>query len=246
MYEIFFTILILFSLVISVYAQDIIITKDSKRIESKITEVTDREIKYKKWTYQDGPLITILKKNIAAIIWATGEVEAFNIEDDSVENKREEISNNIPDKSEDIITHHSELPYLSKNGSLYVASDGQTYNEDELKLYLQKNCVEAYDIWNKGKMTREAGWTLFTCGLTLDFVSTIYSLIPRYNSNSWVIACGIVGGLCELACIPTLIVGYQKKGKAIKCYNNTCVNKNNNISMNVGITNNQIGFIIHF
>ena len=63
------------------YAQDIIITKDSRRIEAKIIEVTPTTVKYKKWSYQDGPDILEAKSNIAAIMWGNGEVEAFNSEE---------------------------------------------------------------------------------------------------------------------------------------------------------------------
>ena len=63
------------------YAQDIIITKDSKRIEAKIIEVTPTTVKYKKWSYQDGPDILEAKSNIAAIMWGNGEVEAFSVEE---------------------------------------------------------------------------------------------------------------------------------------------------------------------
>ena len=75
-----FTLLSLIFCVSILMAQDIIITKDSKRIEAKIIEVTPTTVKYKKWSYQDGPDIYEAKSNIAAIMWGNGEVEAFNVE----------------------------------------------------------------------------------------------------------------------------------------------------------------------
>ena len=41
------------------FAQDIIITKDKRQIQAKIMEVSNQEIKYKKFNYQEGPLFTI-------------------------------------------------------------------------------------------------------------------------------------------------------------------------------------------
>ena len=82
-----FTLLSLIFCVSILMAQDIIITKDSKRIEAKIIEVTPTTVKYKKWNYQDGPDIYEAKSNIAAIMWGNGEVEAFNEETKVVEEK---------------------------------------------------------------------------------------------------------------------------------------------------------------
>ena len=74
-------------------AQDIIITKDSKRIEAKITEINTTTIKYKKWNYQDGPDIYENKNNIAVIMWGNGEVEVFNNEE-----KQDTITDSINTK----------------------------------------------------------------------------------------------------------------------------------------------------
>lgn len=41
------------------FAQDIIVYKDSKRIDAKIIEVGQNEIKYKKSDFQDGPTFSI-------------------------------------------------------------------------------------------------------------------------------------------------------------------------------------------
>ena len=41
------------------WAQDIIVCKDSKRIDAKIIEVSQEEIKYKKSDFQDGPTFSI-------------------------------------------------------------------------------------------------------------------------------------------------------------------------------------------
>ena len=58
-------------------AQDIIVTKDSRKIEAKVTEVNIDVVKYKVFANQDGPTYTILKSDIATIIYQNGNVEAF-------------------------------------------------------------------------------------------------------------------------------------------------------------------------
>lgn len=63
---------------ISMSAQDIIVKKDSQRVDAKILEVSDTEIKYKQWAYQDGPTFVIKVHEISSIIYASGQVVAYN------------------------------------------------------------------------------------------------------------------------------------------------------------------------
>lgn len=259
-----FTLLLFFVCAITMYAQDIIVTKDSQRIESKITEVDDTNIKYKKWSYQDGPVFTIKISNIAAIIWANGEVESFDIE--TIETPGTTIQTQIQAQAQTEVQTQTEIPEptqtkadiqskndeytpiptLSREGELYYSSNGKIYDENELKLYLKQNCAEAYNVWRKGENTRTAGWLLFSIGLGMDLgVSISYLALGGYVGSAGT-AFAVVGGLCELACIPTLIVGYQKKNKAIECYNHNCSQKNKYLSLNVGASNNQIGLVLHF
>jgi len=59
------------------YAQDIIVTKDSKRIDAKVMEININDVRYIDWDNQDGPIYTILKSEIASIIYRSGKVETF-------------------------------------------------------------------------------------------------------------------------------------------------------------------------
>ena len=54
------------------YAQDIITLKDGKQIKAKISDITQSEIKYKNFDYQDGPSFTINKSEVASIQYANG------------------------------------------------------------------------------------------------------------------------------------------------------------------------------
>lgn len=64
----------------SIWAQDIIVTTDAKKIEAKITEVSKSEIKYKEFDYQDGPTFTLSVEEINSIIYANGKVTLYNQE----------------------------------------------------------------------------------------------------------------------------------------------------------------------
>lgn len=59
-------------------AQDIIVKKDGSVIQAKVSEIGTSEIKYKKWSNQDGPTYAITKGEILAITYQNGEKEMFN------------------------------------------------------------------------------------------------------------------------------------------------------------------------
>ena len=76
---IFFAIVFLFMVgIFSVNAQDLIILKDGNIIEAKITEISQIEIKYKRFNHLDGPIIVIPKINILSIRYENGSSEIIN------------------------------------------------------------------------------------------------------------------------------------------------------------------------
>lgn len=62
----------------SLWAQDIIVTTDSKKIEAKILEVSDLEIKYKEKDYLDGPTFVMATDKISSVLYANGKVVLYN------------------------------------------------------------------------------------------------------------------------------------------------------------------------
>lgn len=61
----------------SVFAQDIITFADGKTVEAKVLEITQEEIKYKKYRYQEGPMYSVSKVAVKQIKYAYGETEEF-------------------------------------------------------------------------------------------------------------------------------------------------------------------------
>lgn len=60
------------------HAQDAIVKKDGNTITSKVTEITSSEIKYKKFSNQNGPTYTIGKNEVNYINYENGEREQMN------------------------------------------------------------------------------------------------------------------------------------------------------------------------
>ena len=60
-----------------IIGQDVIALKNGTTILCRVLEVGSKEIKYKKWTHQDGPLYTIEISEILSINYQNGEIEKF-------------------------------------------------------------------------------------------------------------------------------------------------------------------------
>lgn len=70
-------IAILMMLGLAASAQDVITTKDGSDIQAKILEVTQTEVKYKRYNNLDGPTFTISKNDVLIVRYENGEKEVF-------------------------------------------------------------------------------------------------------------------------------------------------------------------------
>ena len=70
--------LLMFMASVLVYANDIIITKDAKKIDAKILEVYKDEIRYKEPDNIDGPVFIMNIADINSIIYQNGKVVLYN------------------------------------------------------------------------------------------------------------------------------------------------------------------------
>ena len=70
------------------FAQDIIITRDAKRIESKIQEVSLTEVRYQTWNNLDGPVFVLPTSEISVITFQNGTVKVFDSAKSSADNNQ--------------------------------------------------------------------------------------------------------------------------------------------------------------
>ena len=59
------------------FAQDVIVTKDGKKINAIVSEIELEVVKYKHFDNQNGPTISIRKSDISTIIYQNGQIEIF-------------------------------------------------------------------------------------------------------------------------------------------------------------------------
>ena len=60
-----------------IYAQDVIVKNDGSTIVSKVIEIGDREVQYKLWSNQNGPIYVLNISDIASINYENGDKEVF-------------------------------------------------------------------------------------------------------------------------------------------------------------------------
>jgi len=109
-------------------AQDVIIKKDASEIEAKVLEITDMQIKYKDFDFQDGPIRNINLSEVFMIIYQNGKREVFNkkpIETTSQNDRRQnsETKENIS-KEPSIFENSSYYTVLSELNLLITPSLG--------------------------------------------------------------------------------------------------------------------------
>lgn len=71
----------------TIMAQDVIITKESLRIDAKIEEVSAEQIKYRKANNPNGPLFIMPTNEIQAVMYENGDVQIFETSENKSKNK---------------------------------------------------------------------------------------------------------------------------------------------------------------
>ena len=78
MKKVFFILVAVICFGISVNAQDVIVTKEGKKINAKVTEINENDIRYKNFDNLDGPSYFMKKSEISTILYQNGKVDVFN------------------------------------------------------------------------------------------------------------------------------------------------------------------------
>jgi hypothetical protein len=80
MKKLIYTVLFMICSIANTYSQDVITKKNSEDILAKVVEVTNSEIKYKRFDNQNGPLFTISKSEVLMVRYENGTKDVFTNE----------------------------------------------------------------------------------------------------------------------------------------------------------------------
>ncbi len=117
-----YLLLIVFSSNIS-NAQDIIMKRNNDELKAKIIEITDENIKYKDFDYQDGPTRNIKVSEVFMILYENGKREKFNVTQSQTQEEAVEdviSKNEIPENK--VVTNES--PKSDYDGKYFMLAIG--------------------------------------------------------------------------------------------------------------------------
>ncbi len=254
-----FTLVLLASYSVLFFAQDVIITKDKEQIQAKILEVSKDEIKYKKFTYQDGPIFSIDIDEVVTVAYENGEVEIYD--EENIEKKNEMVQA----KAEALRKQEALYGTFIKEDDVYYLCDRDKTTKMDQKAYIQfiqDNCPEAYRSYQKGNKLWKAGLGMLGGGLGMTlllgtplYVVGISKMVnydydhTQYNVG---VGCGVagsvfltVGSLATAGSIPLLVVGGIKRNNSYEVYNDHCKNPQY-LSFSINAKANGVGLALNF
>ena len=189
-------------------AQDVIFLGVNDSIVAKVLSIGTSEITYQKWVNLQGPTYSLPINQVAAIRYANGSYDFF-------------IDKTY--KASSVVANINNAASVIRSGNTYVYGD-LVMDKYEFENWLSEhNCPAAYMEFSSGKKTATAGWVLMTTGLMADLIGTVLFGTSKGRSTPGAVLMGI-GGALEIACIPTIAVGYSKMHNSVNIYNASCRN----------------------
>ena len=223
-----FTTLVLMSLSLAVSAQDIIVTRDNKRIDANITEVSGDNIRYKKANSPDGPVFVMPVKDINSIVYKNGDVQTFE-ETTATQNQPAAVSATPApittstaaseptvykalefkgDVLPEIEYKKAVVPGKKKMKKRYCGGN-MVLNKREFKIFLQRNCPKAYKELKKAQTLNIIGSSITVVGC----LSSAFIPIPT--------CLAAIGGGCALS-LAFFLPAAHYESQVLDTYNATC------------------------
>lgn len=193
------------------FAQDVIVKKDNSTVLSKVLEVSSAEIKYKKWSNQDGPTYTISVNEVLSINYQNGEIDKFDTTPAPQQQTPQQYTPQTTTTTNNNIvsmptTSYKPEPiyggYMRRSGST-LTLDGRTLSDNEVrklvgeenyKTYTEaKSQIAAGDAWSAMFWISLIGFGLCEAGYSSTGNSTLaYSAIGLFVFNDVCLVCSLV------------------------------------------------------
>ena len=232
-------LLLLCSINLCCWGQDIIVTRESQRIDAKVVEVSDTEVRYKKSSNLDGPVFVISTNRISSILYANGEVQMF------------EPATPQQNQNKATITEHVvSFEPLYREGNQIVTRKSYPYEPENLRELLGRDgygeYLSAQGQYGRGATCVAFGWIDLGVSIPLTIIGYRY-IAGASNAmatssepgpgGSIALLSGIILGIASDVLLP---VGYSVRGAAAgrisriaEGYN---AEQNRHLSMEMGFT----------
>lgn len=195
------TIALIMCAVQPLMAQDVIVTRQAERIDAKVMEVSESEVRYKKTSNPDGPMFVLSTERIASILYANGEVQVFEQQPkaEHVEKQQKSVTERKIEKS---VVLFREGRYIVDNraGSIYEPGNLRELLGDEA----YGNYLDAQSSYGSGSVLLTVGWIGTICGAAMIAVGI------GENQTDAAVWGWVIGGIFEIF----LPIGYVVRGTA--------------------------------
>ena len=226
-------------------AQDIIVTRDSKKIEAKVTEVNVDHIKYKVFDHQDGPVYSLLKRDILTILYQSGRVETFTSESSTPARTAiqtepapvQPVVQTAPAPTQPAVapaqtavqTAPPSAQTLAQTAPATVQKTGSPPSKAELKRLMALNSPHHYDKYKSGSTLSGIGAGMTLGGVAIAIIgfavadkeykdiegSGVGTRVNLSGPGAGIFAAGIVSSVVGT---PLWIVGGSKKKRTRNAY----------------------------
>ena len=224
---------------VPLYAQDIIVTHESERIDVNVIEVSETEVKYKKADNPDGPTFVLSTSKIASIIYKNGDVQTFKQQ--VVQQKSGSVTT-VRDAADIVFVPGQKIEWSDKRNKYYYGNIelDETLYRDFLKL----TCPDAYKQYSYGN---GMVWTGAIAGGLL--VGMGFGLLIPARTDGIIIAGSVLSGVGLISGVTLICVGAKKANKSLNTFNIQCASSlhaNVPMTLQFGVTSNGLGLALNF
>ena len=181
-------------------AQDVIVTRQAERIDAKVMEVSESEVKYKKTSNPDGPMFVLSTEKIASILYANGEVQVFEQQPKTEPVEKQQPVTDRKIKKGVVLFREGRYIVDNRAGSIYEPENLRELLGDDA----YNNYLDAQTSYGSGSALLTVGWIGTICGAAMIAIG-IGDNQPNTAIWGWVI-----GGIFEVF----LPIGYVVRGTA--------------------------------
>ncbi|MDR2971071.1 MAG: hypothetical protein LBU83_03995 [Bacteroidales bacterium] len=222
-------------------AQDVILKQDSSEINVKVIEITDQQIKYKEFDFQDGPIRNINISDVSMITYENGRKEVFNKQ------------TSTPTTPQKIYYEQPQKSYTMSSNNLKKEFDRIGDNDDKMLAFFKKNNFERYyNAFESACGQRNAGRILLALGIPITAGGILFVAINSNERDKNMTAGYVLMGVGEVLTIVSIPVS-ASAGARKRAIKNDFARKYFGISdytyqpkLKFGQTTNGIGLTLNF
>ena len=230
-------------------SQDVIVTKQSERIDGKVEEISETEIKYRPKTNPTGPLMVISASKVATIMFENGQVYSpenneLPTDDNQSVQQAANSQQQTQEKNKRIIVYQPGKPIRYSNNKYWY--DDLFMSEAGYKTFIRNHCEEAWRVYRRrtvwGKLAFWGGPAIMLLDLCFLPVSLKYETLAG-TMCSIMIPLGI-------GIITTFAIGFplwNSAGRAsVKKFNSTCGSPDYKTTLSLNAAPTGFGLTLNF